>query len=122
MHERPQRGETRGLSDVRRGLDAALQALKRVPITLGRRHRAWRLPAGRVFMVQLVTRPPRPSGYDRHMRKRILAWVHGPVGGNAVELTPSSHGGRQGWGRATGGEASDLTRPRPNPDAGDFNA
>ena len=34
---------------------------------------------------------------------------------NAIELTPSPHGGRPGWGRSNGSEASDLTRPHPNP-------
>ena len=39
----------------------------------------------------------------------------GQVSDNAVELAPSPHGGRLGWGRLNGSEASDLTRPHPNP-------
>ncbi len=34
---------------------------------------------------------------------------------NVVELTPSPHGGRPGWGRSKGGEPTDFTRPHPNP-------
>ena len=38
-----------------------------------------------------------------------------PQNPNAVELTPAPQGGRPGWGREKGSEASDLTRPHPNP-------
>ena len=34
---------------------------------------------------------------------------------NAVELTPSLCGGRRGWGQLEGSEATDFTRPHPNP-------
>jgi formylglycine-generating enzyme required for sulfatase activity len=53
---------------------------------------------------------------------QLLAALKGHLGvgtpspnDNAVELSPSPHGGRPGWGRAKGDEASDLTRPHPNP-------
>jgi multicomponent Na+:H+ antiporter subunit G len=46
---------------------------------------------------------------------QLMACAARRGGVNAVELTPSPTGGRSGWGRPKGSEASDLSCPHPNP-------